>query len=184
MLESSLSHPRETSNRLAPFAAILVLLVFGSIAWLALRHPVAPNVPLTTIKGERFDVASLKGKVVVVNFWATSCLYCVQEMPGVVDSYQRFHAQGLDVVAVAMRYDPPSYVVDYAQSRGLPFKVALDISGEAAKRFGDVEATPTTVIIDRSGHVVARYEGELDFEAFNALLEKELAEQGPAAAHA
>ena len=169
-------HDSSRASRLAPLAAVFVVLAIAAMAWLITRQPAAPNLSFTTLTGERFDTASLKGKVVLVNFWATSCTYCVHEMPGVVSTYNMFHEQGLDVVAVAMRYDPPSYVVDYSESRHLPFKVTLDLNGDAARQFGNVEATPTTVVIDRSGHIVARFQGELEFEALNKFLAKELAE--------
>jgi peroxiredoxin len=164
-----------SGGRFASLAAVMTIVVMAALAFVLLRHPVAPEVNFTTIKGEKFDTASLKGKVVLVNFWATSCLYCMHEMPGVVDTYRRLHDQGLDVVAVAMPYDPPNSVVDYANSRQLPFPVALDMNGTAAKKCGEIDATPTTVVIDRSGHIVAKYIGELDFEPLSAFLEKELA---------
>jgi peroxiredoxin len=168
------------TSRLAPAAAVFVALAVAAMAWLITRQPEAPNLKFTTLSGQRFDTASLKGKVVLVNFWATSCTFCIHEMPGVVRTYNRFHDQGLDVVAVAMKYDPPSYVLDYSTSRHLPFKVALDLNGEAAKQFGNVEDTPTTVVIDRSGRIVARFQGELEFEALNSFLSKELAEPASA----
>jgi peroxiredoxin len=164
-----------SEGRFAPLAALATIAVLAALALVLVRHPRAPEVNFTTITGEKFDTASLKGKVVVVNFWATSCLYCMHEMPGVVNTYQRLHDKGLDVVAVAMDYDPPSYVLDYAQSRRLPFKVALDSSGDAAAKFGHVDATPTTVVIDRDGQIVARYVGELEFETLEPFLEKQLA---------
>ena len=162
-------------GRFASLAAVITIAVLAALTFVLVRHPVAPEVNFTTIKGEKFDTSSLKGKVVLVNFWATSCVYCVHEMPGVVDTYRRLHDQGLDVVAVAMSYDPPSYVLDYANSRKLPFPVALDLTGEAAQKFGEVDATPTTIVIDRSGHIVAKYIGELQFDSLQAFLTKELA---------
>ena len=124
------------ASRLAPVAAVFVVLAMAAMTWLITRQPPAPNLNFTTLTGQRFDTASLKGKVVLVNFWATSCSYCIHEMPGVVSTYNKFHEQGLDVVAVAMKYDPPSYVLDYSQSRHLPFKVTLDLNGDAARQFG------------------------------------------------
>lgn len=168
--------PDQVTSRLGPLAAVFLVLALTCMAWLITRQPPAPNLRFTTISGEQFDTASLKGKVVLVNFWATSCTFCIHEMPGVVNTYKRFHDQGLDVVAVAMRYDPPSYVVDYSESRHLPFKVTLDVNGEAARQFGNVEATPTTVVIDRAGRIVARFQGELEFDTLNSFLAKQLAE--------
>jgi peroxiredoxin len=118
---------------------------------------------------------SLRGKVVMVNFWATSCVTCIKEMPDMVETYNKYKHKGLDFVAVAMSYDPPNYVLNYAQTRNLPFKVALDTQGELAQSFGNVQLTPTTFLIDKKGNIIKRYLGEPDFAALHQLLEKELA---------
>ena len=74
-----------------------------------------------------------------------------------------------------MSYDAPNYVVNYAQTRNLPFKVAYDAQGDAAKSFGNVTLTPTTFVIGKDGNVIKRYVGEPDFAALHRLLEKALA---------
>jgi peroxiredoxin len=74
-----------------------------------------------------------------------------------------------------MSYDPPNYVLNYAQTRNLPFRVALDTQGDLAKSFGDVKMTPTTFLIGKDGKIIKRYLGEPDFTALHQLLEKELA---------
>lgn len=119
----------------------------------------APDITVKTIKGETVRLSSLRGKVVMVNFWATSCATCVQEMPELITLYRQYQAQGLELIAVAMQYDPPNYVMNYAESKQLPFKVALDIDGAAAQAFGGILGTPTTYVIDPQGKVFKRYLG-------------------------
>ena len=136
----------------------------------------APQVTFISLQGERIAAADLRGKVVLVNFWATDCPVCVKEMPEMVKTYNKYHARGLEFIAVAMQYDPPNYVIDYAGKHALPFKVALDPMGELAKAFGDVRLTPTTFIIDKRGDIVSRIVGEPDFAKLRELLEKKLAE--------
>ena len=109
----------------------------------------APDVIFHGIHGEKITSSSLRGKVVMVNFWATSCTTCVAEMPEMVDTYNKYKGQGLEFVAVAMKYDPANYVLNFAETRQLPFKVALDVTGEAAKAYGDVALTPTTFVLDK-----------------------------------
>lgn len=135
----------------------------------------APDVTFTSLSGEKIDMRSLRGKVVMVNFWATSCTTCIQEMPDMVRTYNKYKDQGLDFIAVAMSYDPPNYVLNYAQTRKLPFTVALDTQGEVAKSFDDVKLTPTTYVIGKDGNIIKRYVGEPDFAALHQLLEKALA---------
>jgi peroxiredoxin len=135
----------------------------------------APEVTFTSLAGEKVTMQSLRGKVVMVNFWATSCTTCIHEMPQMVETYNKYKDKGLDFVAVAMSYDPPNYVLNYAQTRSLPFKVALDVQGDLAKSFGDVKLTPTTFLIDKNGNIIKRYVGEPEFAALHQLIEKALA---------
>jgi peroxiredoxin len=95
-------------------------------------------------------------------------------MPQMVDTYNKFKGQGLEFVAVAMKYDPPNYVVNFTQTRQLPFKVALDVTGEAARAYGDVALTPTTFVIDKDGRIIKRYVGKPEFAALHELLAKAL----------
>lgn len=156
-------------------AAAAVVLTIGVIGYLSLSAPsVAPDVNFTSITGEKFSSKSLRGKVVMVNFWATSCTTCVREMPQMVETYNKFKGRGLEFVAVAMSYDPPNYVLNFAETRKLPFKVALDVQGDLAKAFGDVKLTPTTLVIDKEGNVIKRYVGEPEFAQLHQLLEKAL----------
>lgn len=154
-------------------AVVIAALGFGAYASLNQKQS-APPVTFLSIKGDKITPESLRGKVVMVNFWATSCTTCVGEMPKMVDTYNKFKAQGLEFVAVAMSYDAPNYVMNYAETRQLPFKVALDVSGEAAKAYGNVNMTPTTFVIGKDGKILKRYLGEPDFPALHKLLEKTL----------
>ncbi|HYD97486.1 MAG TPA: TlpA disulfide reductase family protein [Noviherbaspirillum sp.] len=135
----------------------------------------APEVSFTSLSGETVSMQSLRGRVVMVNFWATSCTTCIKEMPQMVQTYNKYKDKGLDFVAVAMSYDPPNYVLNYAQTRQLPFRVALDTRGDIAKSFDDVKLTPTTYVIDKQGRIIKRYVGEPDFAALHQLIEKALA---------
>ena len=161
-------------------AATLAVLAIGGGAYLAWQgldstQP-APDVAYTLLDGQHTSLKALRGKVVLVNFWATSCTTCVHEMPQVVDTYQRYRARGYETVAVAMSYDPPAYVMNFAESRKLPFPVAIDNTGSIAKGFGDVRLTPTSYLINKRGEIVKRYVGEPDFPALHALVEQLLAE--------
>jgi peroxiredoxin len=140
-------------------AALLAALAAGCDA----GREAVPKAEFVLLDGSKASTDSLKGKVYIVNFWATSCTTCVQEMPEVVDTYQRFAGQGFDVVAVAMSYDPPSYVVNFAQTRQLPFKVALDNTGAASRAFGEIKVTPSSFLVDKQGRIVKRWVGAPDF---------------------
>lgn len=157
--------------------AAALAVAIGATTWLAMdaRNEV-PLVNYALLDGRTQSSADFKGKVVLVNFWATSCSTCVKEMPQMVQTYEKYRERGLDVVAVAMEYDPPAYVASFAESRKLPFKVALDNTGAVARSFGEVRLTPTTYLINKRGEIVKRYVGEPDFAALHQLVEQLLAE--------
>lgn len=138
----------------------------------------APPVTFVSLQGEKITTADLRGKVVLVNFWATDCPTCIKEMPDIVKTYNKYRAQGFETIAVAMKHDPPNYVLNYTEKNALPFKVALDPQGELARAFGEVKLTPTTFIIDKRGNIVNRILGEPDFARLHALLEEKLKERG------
>jgi len=156
---------------------LAVLAVAGFAGYGALfATAAAPAVTFTSLQGERVSTGDLRGRVVLVNFWATDCVVCVKEMPRMTTTYRKYHPRGFELIAVAMRYDPPNYVINYAEKNALPFKVALDPMGELAKAFGDVKLTPTTVVIDKRGNIVTRILGEPDFAKLDALITEKLAE--------
>lgn len=132
----------------------------------------APESTFVLLDGSKQTTADFKGKVTLVNFWATSCVTCVAEMPQLIATHQKYATQGYDTVAVAMSYDPPSYVVNYTETRQLPFKVAIDNTGSVAKAWGDVKLTPTTYLLNKRGEIVKQYVGEPDFAALHQLIEK------------
>ena len=136
----------------------------------------APESSFVLLDGSKKVTADMQGKVTLVNFWATSCVTCVAEMPQIISTYNKYQSRGYDTLAVAMSYDPPSYVVNYAETRKLPFKVAIDNTGAVAKAWGDVQLTPTTYVVNKRGEIVKRYVGEPDFAALHQLIEKLLAE--------
>jgi peroxiredoxin len=158
--------------------SVLAAAVALSLAAFFTRTIAAPQVTFVSLQGEKVTTAGLKGKVAVVNFWATDCPICIREMPAMVRTYDRFRDRGLEFIAVAMRYDPPNVVIRYTEKNRLPFKVALDPAGEIAQAFGDVKLTPTTFVIDKRGEIVLRFTGEQDFARLHALLEEKLKEPG------
>ncbi|NOT84569.1 MAG: TlpA family protein disulfide reductase [Methylococcaceae bacterium] len=119
----------------------------------------APVVTFKTIVGEQLKLVELKGRPVIVTFWATDCASCVKEIPHLIELYQRYHAQGLEIVAVAMYYDLPNHVVEMTRQKQIPYRVALDLKADLARAFGNVQLTPTTFLIAPDGLVAAKIVG-------------------------
>ena len=161
------------SKALVRAAVVAGAMVFVA-AMLWQRERRAPDVTFVSLQGERITMGDLRGKVVLINFWATDCAVCIREMPAIVATYGKYRGQGFETIAVAMRHDPPNYVLNYVEQNKLPFTVTLDPMGELAAAFGDVRQTPTTFIIDRQGRLVRRIVGEPDFPRLHVLLEQKL----------
>ncbi|WP_018153182.1 peroxiredoxin family protein [Leeia oryzae] len=159
------------------WARALLLLVAASLAGCS-TQPQAPDVSFTTLKNEVSGMKQLQGKVVLVDFWATSCTGCVEEMGQMAKTYEQFHARGYEMVAIAMAYDPPAYVQNFAVTRKLPFTVTMDKDGSLAKafgeKFGDIIAVPTTFLVGKDGRLIKSYVGTPDFAALRQEIDKAL----------
>ena len=155
---------------------VAAVLAGAAALYLGTGTSAAPASTFVLLDGSKATTDDLKGKVTLVNFWATSCTTCVAEMPEIVATHRKYEGRGYQTVAVAMSYDPPSYVVNFAQTRQLPFKVAIDNTGAVAKAWGDVQLTPTTYVVNKRGEIVKRYVGAPDFAELHKLIDKLLAE--------
>lgn len=146
------------------------------MVWLQSTSAKAPETKFVLLDGTTRTTADLRGKVTLVNFWATSCTTCVAEMPMIVETHEKYRSRGYETIAVAMSYDPPAYVVNFAQTRKLPFLVAIDNTGGVAKAWGEVNVTPTTYLVDKEGVIVKRFVGQPNFEELHKLIERLLAQ--------
>lgn len=164
-----------TFKKFAYAGITAAVLAVGAYVFVGTGVTAAPESTFVLLDGSKINTANLKGKVTLVNFWATSCTTCVAEMPNIIATYDKYKTKGFDTVAVAMSYDPPAYVVNFAETRKLPFKVAIDNTGSVAKAWNEVKLTPTTYIVDKQGQIVKRYVGEPNFAELHALIEKLLA---------
>ena len=111
----------------------------------------APDFQLASPGGKTLSLSGLRGKSVVVNFWATWCPPCRAEMPELEALYQKYKDEGVVMVAVNLREDPKR-VKRYADALGLTFPIVLDSLGETFQAYG-VLALPTTVFVDSNGVV-------------------------------
>jgi len=151
-------------NKRYSFALLLAFLLAAVVWWLLPPVNSAPDAQFTTITGKKIALQALRGRPVLVAFWATDCPACIQEIPHLLSLYRQFHARGLEIIAVAMYYDPPNHVAAMAKARRLPYDIALDLRGSHALAFGNVQLIPTTCLISPEGKIVLRKTG-----AFNVL---------------
>ncbi len=121
----------------------------------------APDFTLKDIHGRALSLSSLKGKVVLINFWATWCPPCKAEMPSLNKIYNEMKAQGLEVVAVSTD-NSLSTIKDFLARNRLDFPVLFDESKAVTKQY-HVFSMPTTFLIDRNGMIVEKFYGEEDW---------------------
>ena len=128
------------------------------------QKKLVPQIDMLTISGETISTKDLKGSVYLVNFWATDCPGCIEEMPGLIDTFNKYKNRNFTVIAVSMFYDPPSRVLSYTEKNKLPFPVTLDLDKNIMNSFDDIKLTPTSVLINKKGQVVNTIIGVLDFK--------------------
>jgi thiol-disulfide isomerase/thioredoxin len=137
------------------FTAILLLLAALPLA--AHAGEPTPDVTMYALDGKPFTLESLKGKVILLDFWASWCAPCRKSFP-FLDELQKKHAsEGLHVVGLTLEEDDDA-VTGFLESVPVNFTIARDTSERSGEAFG-VVAMPTTFLIDREGRVAARFEG-------------------------
>ncbi len=156
----------KTKDILIAFFAVLIL---GSIAYLWIAPSGAQQVPditLQLIDGKKLKLSSLKGKPVLITFWATSCPGCIKEMPHLIELYNELHSKGLEIIGIAMPYDRPDYIMEMVKRKKVPYRIAFDLKGDAVRAFGKVSLTPTTFLIDNNGKIVKKKIGEMKMDVW------------------
>lgn len=152
----------------------IILLIFSSITFFLISTQLkeVPSIEIITSSGEIISTKDLKGTVYLINFWATDCPGCIEEMPELISTYQKYRNDNFTIIAVSMFYDPPSRVLSYVKKNNLPFPVALDIEKNIINNFNNVKLTPTTIIVDHKGKIINTIIGVLDFKALHKSIDK------------
>jgi peroxiredoxin len=122
----------------------------------------APDVIFTSITGKKIALKNLRGKIVIINFWATDCKSCLEEVPQLIKLYDHYHSQGLEIISVSMYYDLPNHVVAMSKNKKIPYDLVLDLRAEHAKAFGNVQLIPTTFLINHQGQISSKKTGLFD----------------------
>jgi cytochrome c biogenesis protein CcmG/thiol:disulfide interchange protein DsbE len=152
------------TNGLAKFVGIKV-----TVGALPVERKPAPTFMLPDADGRAVNLADLRGKVVIVNFWATWCGPCKVEIPWFIEFNERFHDRSFTVVGISMDEDGWKSVRPYLRQRGVSYPVVLG-SEQLANAYGGVEALPSTFLVDKTGKIAfahsglvskATYEGEI-----------------------
>ena len=136
-------------------------------------HPMAPEFSLTDLNGRNLELASYRGKVVLLDFWATWCGPCRIEIPGFVDLQDRYREQGLAVIGISLD-DGPEPVRDFYREYRMNYPVAMG-NGKVSELFGGILGLPTTFLIGRDGRIYAKHMGATDISVFEEEIKELLA---------
>jgi len=155
----------------------LTLALIGLIAFMWFRPPAwvtdlnepLPNLPFTTLDGRMGTLEGLRGKVVLVNIWATWCPYCRHEMPAMQAFYDDYKAKGFEILAFSVD-DDPAKVESFLRENGYTFPVLMS-NAELSHAFGDVSRLPTSFIIDKNGRLRHKVSGQVHYGRLQKLVE-------------
>ena len=134
----------------------------------------APAWKLKDLEGREISFDQFKGKIVVVDFWATWCGPCISEIPGYIELQKKYGPQGLAIVGIAYRdFNGPAKVKKFAEEKGMNYTIVIG-DETVADAFGGIEGIPTTFLIDRQGRIVHRKVGAMDHEEYEKLVQQAL----------
>ncbi len=154
-------------------AGCLFLALCAGAAQPSLVHKPAPIFVRTSLSGQRIDLAACRGKVVLLNFWATWCGPCQVELPRFSEWQKQYGPKGLQVIAVSMD-DDSTGVRPVVRKLNLDFPVVMG-DERLGKLYGGVLGLPVTFLISRDGKVAARIEGGADLQAMERQIQQLLA---------
>jgi thiol-disulfide isomerase/thioredoxin len=124
----------------------------------------APNFTLKTSEGKSIEMKKLLGKAVVVNFWATWCGPCRREIPGMMEVYQKYKGEGLEIVGISLN-EVWTVVKPFVAKEQIPYPVVIGDT-DLFKAYGGERSIPTTIFVDRKGNIVSRHVGGISKEGF------------------
>ena len=146
--------------------------VFGEIS---IKEKPAPNFTLETLDGESVTLSDLKGKVVLLDFWASWCPPCRQEAPGLAQVYKEYEDRGVEFIGISV-WDHLNDAKDYVQRFGIIYLSGLDSQGTILVDYG-VRGIPEKFLIDTQGQLVAKFIGPSYVEELRETLDQMLTDQ-------
>ncbi len=133
----------------------------------------APEFTLETLDGKKMTLADLRGKVIVLNFWATWCTPCKVEMPWLIDFQKQYASQGVQIVGIAEDDSGKEKISAFAREMQVNYPILLD-EGDVADKYGNIENLPTTFYISRTGTIVESASGIAGKPDIDAAIQKAL----------
>ncbi len=166
-----------TKRFIVGLCVVCVLFALAGTVLLITSTPrPAPDVVFKTISGEKISLNSLRGRPVLINFWASNCGYCLEEMPHLAELYRELSGKGLQIIGVAMPYDIPSHVVQRSKQLDIPYPVAIDPDDIVARAFDNVRFTPSSFLINAQGMIIDKTTGQMNLDTLRTQINQLLKE--------
>lgn len=147
---------------------LIVYFWFRPPAWVSEEERALPPLHFELLDGRKTSLEALRGKVVLVNFWATWCPYCRHEMPEMQRFYDDYRARGFEIVALSQD-DEAEKVRQFMTSEGYRFPAAM-ANGSHAAAFGGVSRLPTSFLIDKQGRLRKKISGQVHYARLEDLV--------------
>jgi thiol-disulfide isomerase/thioredoxin len=136
-----------------------VVLILGVLFITSyLRADPAPPWTLQDLHGKTVNLSDFRGKIVVLDFWATWCPPCRAEIPHFIDLQKQYGDQGLAVIGISLDDGGPDAVADFVKKSGINYTIVLG-NGDVTERYGHIQGIPTTFVINQQGNIVSKYAG-------------------------
>jgi len=139
------------------------------------RQP-APDFNLKTLDGKSLQLSALKGKVVLLDFWATWCPPCREEIPHFKELYDQYRGKGLEIIGVALDDGGEKDVAPFARKNQINYPLSVTGAQELGQRYGGIRGIPTTFLIDKQGRIAKKYIGGQSKEVFETEIQALLKE--------
>jgi len=152
-------------GRFSRWAVMCAVAAFAFATAVGQDEGMAPDFKLPTASGGTVQLSKLRGKVVVVNFWATWCGPCRGEIPGMLEVYQKYKDKGFEIVGISVDRDGWGVINPLVKKMKITYPVVLG-NGEITDAYGGIDAIPTTFFVDRKGHVLKRHVGGMSKAEF------------------
>jgi len=131
----------------------------------------APDFTLPTVDGKQLKLSDYKGKVVIIDFWATWCPPCRKGIPDLIDLKKKYGSKGFEVIGISLDTDTKAQVPGFVKDKGMNYPVVYG-NQNVAQLYGGIEAIPTSFVIDKHGKIVATYQGLIPSSTFESHIKK------------
>jgi peroxiredoxin len=149
---------------------LLIAAAIGFISGATAQQQKAENFSLRSADGKSHELRKYKGKVVIVNFWATWCGPCRKEIPDFIEAYKKYKNKGLVIIGISVDKDGWSAVTPFIEESKINYPVVL-ANAQVVENYGGVEAIPTTFIVDKKGYIADQQIGVMSLKELETKLQ-------------